>query len=275
MEYYFYKKLTLVVKLNKKGKSALKVVFFFSYRKTNLCGVENVTVKKQETEKESRILILNVSVNGSEYILINLYNANTKKEQTNVFSNMFVLSQKFDINKKNEMIMAGDFNLFFDSKLDVRGGNSTIKKNSLSKLIELKESYELCDIWRVRDTKSRQFTFTQKHSSDFIQRRLDYILISNTLQELVTTTETVTPISTDHSPVLFSLSKGKDCLRGKGFWKFNSSLTKDQNYITEIRKLILSFCTTNESFFKRQLKWEFLKYEVRKLTINYKKTIAK
>ena len=171
--------------------------------------------------------------------------------------------------------MAGDFNLFFDSKLDVRGGNSTIKKNSLSKLIELKESYELCDIWRVRDTKSRQFTFTQKHSSDFIQRRLDYILISNTLQELVTTTETVTPISTDHSPVLFSLSKGKDCLRGKGFWKFNSSLTKDQNYITEIRKLILSFCTTNESFFKRQLKWEFLKYEVRKLTINYKKTIAK
>ena len=123
--------------------------------------------------------------------------------------------------------------------------------------------------------KSRQLTFTQQHTLGFIQRRLDYIFISNTLQELVTTTEILTPISTDHSPVIFSLSKENDCLRGKGFWKFNSSLTKDQTYITEIKKLIRSFCTTNESLYNRQLKWELLKYEVRKFTINYTKRIAK
>ena len=79
--------------------------------------------------------------------------------------------------------------------------------------------------------KSRQLTFTQQHTLGFIQRRLDYIFISNTLQELVTTTEILTPISTDHSSVIFSLSKGNDCLRGKGFWKFNSFITKDHNYI--------------------------------------------
>ena len=115
-----------------------------------------------------------------------------------------------------------------------------------------KESYDLCDISRVRNTKSRQ-----------------------NLQKLVTTTEIMTPTSTDHSPVLFSLSKEKDCLRGKGFWKFNISLTKTKNYITEIKELICSFCTTNESLFNRQLKWEHLKYEVRKFTINYTKQIAK
>ena len=53
--------------------------------------------------------------------------------------------------------MAGDFNLFFDSKLDAQGANPTIKTNSLAKLIEIKESYMLCDIWRVRNTKSKQF----------------------------------------------------------------------------------------------------------------------
>ena len=79
----------------------------------------------------------------------------------------------------------------------------------------------------------------------------------------------------DHSLVLFSLFKGKVCLRGKGFWKFNSSLTKDQNYITEIKKLICSVCTTNESLYNRQLKWELLKYEVRKFSSNYTKQIAK
>ena len=55
--------------------------------------------------------------------------------------------------------------------------------------------------------KSKRFTFTQKHSSGFIQRRLDYISISNTIQEFVTKADIPTPISTDHSPVLFSLSK--------------------------------------------------------------------
>ena len=89
--------------------------------------------------------------------------------------------------------------------------------------------------------KSRQLTFTQQHTLGFIQRRLDYIFISNTLQELVTTTEILTPISTDHSSVIFSLSKGNDCLRGKGFWKLNSSLAKYQNYITEIKILLRSF----------------------------------
>ena len=42
--------------------------------------------------------------------------------------------------------MARDFNLFFDSKLDAPGGNPTMKKKSLAKFIELKESYGLCDI---------------------------------------------------------------------------------------------------------------------------------
>ena len=99
--------------------------------------------------------------------MINLYNANTEKEQTDVLNNMFVLLEKFDINLKKQLIMAGDFNLLFDSKLDAQGGNPTIKKKSLAKLIELKENYDLCDTWRVRNTKSKRFTFTQKHSSGF------------------------------------------------------------------------------------------------------------
>ena len=46
--------------------------------------------------------------------------------------------------------MVGDFNFLFDSKLDAEGGNPTTKKKSLAKLTELKKSYDLCDIWRVR-----------------------------------------------------------------------------------------------------------------------------
>ena len=59
-------------------------------------------------------------------------------------------------------------------------------------------------------------------------------------------TDILTPILTDHSPVLFSLSKEKLTIRGVGIWKLNSSLTKDQNYKTEIKKLIRNFSNENE-----------------------------
>ena len=91
----------------------------------------------------------------------------------------------------------------------------------------------------------------------------------NTFHESATTPEIPTPILTDHSPELFSRSKGKDYLRD------NSSLTKDQNYIIEIKKLIRNFCTKKKFLFNLQLKWKFIKYEVRKFTINYTKHIAK
>ena len=84
-------------------------------------------------------------------------------------------------------------------------------------------------------------------------------------------TKILTPISTDHSLVLSS----KNTIRGKGFWKLNSSLTKDLSYTIEIKKIIRKFSNKNESPSNRQLKWELLKYDVKRFTIKYTKNVAK
>ena len=192
----------------------------------------------------------------------------------------------------------------FFIKYRVQGGNPTIKKKSLAKLIEFKEIYELCDIWGVRNANSKRSTFTHKHSLSFIELWHNYVLISNTLQEFVTLTEILAPLNAQkkffiknlfskcdqicrklwtwshlplHKKMKFSfkeilngklhflcsvlkkslmenifcvvylnrslfctlhLSKEKGTLRGKGFWKFDSSLTKERNYITKINKPI-------------------------------------
>ena len=75
--------------------------------------------------------------------------------------------------------------------------------------------------------------------------------------------------------MLFSLSKEKGNIRSKGFWKFSSSLIKNQNYINEIKYLIRNFNTKNDCDFSRQLQSGFLKYEIRKFTIHYTKGLAK
>ena len=94
-------------KVEQKWKVDFKDHVFFSHGKTTFCGVltsyfgkETFNVNKQKTDKEGRILILDISVNDSEYTQTNLYNANTEKEQINVFSNMSAILKKFDINPK-------------------------------------------------------------------------------------------------------------------------------------------------------------------------------
>ena len=57
--------------------------------------------------------------------------------------------------------------------------------------------------------------------------------------------------------------------------KFNSSLIKDQKYINEVKDLSRNLETKNDYNFSRQLKWEFLRHETRKFTINYTKGLAK
>ena len=122
MVYYFYKKLTLTAKSNKNGKKTLKVLNFFSHGKSNSCGVLSAylgtgtfTVKKQQTDKEGRILILDVSINDSEYFLINFCNANTENEQIDVLSSLFELLEEFDISLTKQLVMADGFHFFFNS----------------------------------------------------------------------------------------------------------------------------------------------------------------
>ena len=155
---------------------------FFSHGKRNSCGVlisyigtHNFVVNNQKTDNDSRILILDVTINDVNFVLINLYNANTETEQVSVLNNLSSLLETFDVTLEKNLIFAGDFNLFLSSNFDAKGGKPAIKKKSLAKLIQLKESYDLCDIWRIRNPARSTFTFRQKHSTGFIYRRLDYI----------------------------------------------------------------------------------------------------
>ena len=86
-------------------------------------------------------------------MLINLHNTNTAKEQIDVLSILFELLEGFDANPKKLLVMTGDFNLFFESKLETQGGNPIFKKKALGKRIEFKETYDLCNIWMVRNKK--------------------------------------------------------------------------------------------------------------------------
>ena len=111
--------------------------------------------------------------------LINIYNANTENKQLSTLSDLSNMLEKIgDINIKN-IVFGGNFNQFFEDKLEAQGVNPVLKKKSLAKLIQIKEKFDLCDIWRIRNPNTKPYTFPQQHSSGYIQRRLDFFFISN------------------------------------------------------------------------------------------------
>ena len=57
----------------------------------------------------------------------------------------------FDINQNKRIILAGDFNIFFTSKLETRGGKTLPKRKSIMKLVDIKKSLDISDIWRIRN----------------------------------------------------------------------------------------------------------------------------
>ena len=57
------------------------------------------------------------------------------------------------------MVLAGDLNILFDSKLETREVKPSLKQKSVAKPLELKEEYYLCDIWRIRNPTKKIIYF--------------------------------------------------------------------------------------------------------------------
>ena len=86
-----------------------------------------------------------------------------------------------DINEKLETLLAR-MNLYY--KFRVLWSQCVFHTKIRCK-IEVIETFNLCDIRRRKNPKMKRFTFRQQYCSGFIQTRLNYILISNALQEYI------------------------------------------------------------------------------------------
>ena len=69
-------------------------------------------------------------------------------------------------------------------------------------------------------------------------KKFKLFLISNFFQESIKTKNNLTVFSTDHSPITLSLCPLKEFPRGRGLWKFNKSLIRNENYREQMRTLI-------------------------------------
>ena len=116
---------------------------------------------------------------------------------------------------------------------------------------------DLVDVWRVKTSQSRRYTWSQK--SQLIFCRLDYWLISNNLQDFVNTTDIIPAIKTDHAAIELNLIESNHHSKRPGFWKMNVSLLEDPNILKELRQNIpVSKTTSSDILSDKRYIWDWL-----------------
>ena len=135
---------------------------FFSDGKTNSCGVAIGFVGKRalnilniKRDNLGRILVIEVKIDDSVFVLINIYNANTESEQLHTLNDLINILETFEDIQNKSVVLVGDFNVILSPSLDSEGGKPVIKK----KTIQITEKLDLCDIWRICNPKRKRFSF--------------------------------------------------------------------------------------------------------------------
>jgi len=97
------------------------------------------------------------------------------------------------------------------------------------------DEFELVDIWRELNPQGR--TYTWRKFNENKQARLDYFLVSSPLAPYVQKVEIIPGMFSDHSAIYMDIDFSR-FIRGRGFWKLNTSLLKQEEYVNLVKKTI-------------------------------------
>ena len=169
-----------------------------------LTDVKDVTAKG-----DGRALFLKVRAGECLYCIVNVYAPTKASDKDRFYKNLFWWIRTLDISK-SELVFGGDWNCVQNPQLDTQGVSFPYKqKKWFSKLIK---KYNLIDIWRIIHQNKKQFTWRQISLGLF--SRLDYWLISSTLQYAVQNTDIRPAIRCDHNAISLKI-KTSGNVRGR------------------------------------------------------------
>ena len=172
----------------------------------------DIEIRTWKCDKNGRYIILYANIQGNPILLVNYHAPNDESNQVQTLSEVCDIIDKIELEQDMTIVWGGDFNLFFYSFLDADGGKPQLKMNSLTELLSIMSERDLCDLFRVRHPDTRRFTWRRKNS--FVQRRLDYFLVSEYSQEQIDTFDIIPSVQSDHSTLNMKFSTLGERKRG-------------------------------------------------------------
>ena len=240
---------------------------FYCHGESNARGVIivfnrklNVLVHNIYRDCRGRFLLMYVTINGLKIGLANVYAPN--QDDPIFFQDIF---REINRVSPDHFIIAGDLNLALNKWLD-RSGRGSNNDHAAEWLNTHFSCDNWVDVWREIHADRPGFTWRRMAPFPTFSR-LDYFILKDFSLQLVQKIDTIPGFKSDHTIVKLVI-----CLqyadRGPGYWKFNTSLLKDKDYLDRINDLI-DIELESDDLVSYKNKWEQLKLSIRGSTIQY------
>ena len=255
-------------------KSIWKGSIFSSYGGKHSRGVttlikESLSVKNSKITHDNYGRWVNVILDaeGSKLQLLNVYAPCPIGERAAFFQML-----PPHIRGGVQTIIGGDFNCTFNQYLDKLGGDGQAGSTALEALTDLLKSFNLTDVFRSMHPSARQFTWTNSKVSS----RLDKFYVSSGISANTKHCGiTVFPFSDHDSPFLsFTLPNASP--RGRGTWKFNTSLLENEEFTCNMNHFLKFWVSRKKDFAgKLHIWWDIGKKKIRNRCQKFSKRLAK
>ncbi len=200
-------------------------MLFHSYINFELC---------EKSDNEGRMLIGKLKIQSNTYVLCNIYalTQDHKLKQNNFIKN---LKNELTSFASENILIGGDLNFYIEKKLDKIDSMININDNPTyrKEICALLHSMDLTDCLKNIYPNLRRYTWHARGRSS----RLDYWFISENLPNELETYKILPGHHSDHSILKINLENELNN-RGKGLWKFNTSLLHDTKYVEKVKKII-------------------------------------
>ena len=240
---------------------------YFSHGTKHSCGVAILVKSSFDFEPRQilhdtngRYIIIKAKIQGEELCIANIYAPNTNQEKY-VFFQLFHDKLKNNyMNSHETLIIGGDWNTIISPTLGKSGGRDVV--DTVTKEMKaLLDDFELFDIWRLKNPNTKRFTFRQK--KPIIQSRLDFFMVTRDVIDMTEQAQVLASFCSDHSCISLTLSQIENQSRGPGFWKFNSLLIGDVEFVAALNNYLTDLIQQFDNVDDKRVKWELIKYKVK------------
>lgn len=179
-----------------------------------------------------RAIIIQVKwMNTCNATILNIYAPNERKEHAAFWAK--IITERRSQHAPLPDIILGDFNVTEDAtdrmppKLD--------NEEAIDALRELRQEWEICDVWRQANPTEKAFTYKAQTPTGRIQVRLDRIYVAKSIEKNTFDWDIKqTAIPSDHSMVTMRYAPREAPFIGKGRWTMPIHLTNNEDLLAKI-----------------------------------------
>lgn len=187
-------------------------------------------ILREKKDNDGNMLALDLVIEENKITLINVYGPNT--DTPGFYEKVRETFLEFD---NDYFVLCGDLNIALNASMDTYNYLHVNNPKARDKVLEIMEDLQMVDYYRILYPENKIYTWKKKNPVRLA--RLDYILISESLSNVINNISIKPGYRSDHSAVIMEI-KFNSFTKGHGLWKFNNSLLHDEVYVEKVKQTI-------------------------------------